>query len=174
MFELSQDVELSPLTRSDLEDFMTWAGDPVVTRSLTWDHYTSKEAARVFLETVAEKQPWFMAIRAQGRAVGAITLSPGAGRAACRAELGYVVARQHWGKGFATRAVKIALMRGFRELGIERIEAFVDTDNQASIQVVKKAGMENEAFLRRYVIHRGEVRDRHAYVALRSEQGVPK
>jgi RimJ/RimL family protein N-acetyltransferase len=109
-----------------------------------------------------------MAIRHQGRAVGAVTLSPGTGRAAYRAELGYVVARAHWKKGYASAASREALKRGFTDLGIERIEAFVDPANPSSIKVLENAGLHREGLLPKYVIHRGEIRDRLIYAAVRT------
>ena len=160
-------VTLRPLKSEDLEDFMTWAGDPETTRSLFWDHYADPESARRFLVSVAEKHEWFMAICVGGVPVGAVTLDRGTGRARLRAELGYVVARPHWGRGVATEAVRLALARGFGELGVSRIEACVDPENIGSIRVLEKAGLAREALLRGYVVHRGKVRDRYVYARIK-------
>ena len=161
--EFEKKLNLRPLKASDVDAFMTWGGDPKVTASLFWDAYTDRELAAQFLRDVAEKQPWFMAIIYEDQPVGAITLDRGAGRAVIRAELGYVVAKKYWGKGIATQAVKLALQRGFTDLNLERIEALVAPENEASIRVLEKSGMEREAFLKKYVIHRGRLRDRFIY-----------
>lgn len=161
------EITLSKLTRSDLADFFEWAGDPEVTKSLFWDAYPDLASAEKFMIEKGEKHPWLMAIRVDGRARGAISLDPGQGKAAHRAELGYVVARSEWGKGLATRAVKLTLARGFADLGIERIDAFVDPANEGSIRVLENGGLVREAELSRYVIHRGKIRDRYLYVALK-------
>ena len=71
-----------------------------------------------------------------------------------------MLARSHWGKGIATQAMRLALSRGFTDLGVRRIEALVDPENHASIRVLEKAGMSREAVLGNYIIHRGRVRDR--------------
>lgn len=156
-------VTLRPLAAKDVDAFLTWGGDPAVTQSLFWDHYTDRDAAEEFLRDVAEKHPWFMAIEADGVPVGAITLDQGKGRALHRAELGYVVAKSQWGKGIATEAVRQALQRGFSDLSIERIEAFVDPRNSGSVRVLEKAGLIREGILKSYVLHRGEIRDRYIY-----------
>lgn len=167
MSESSASVSLRPLRAADAEAFMTWAGDPETTRSLFWDHYTDLESARAFLTRVAEAHPWFMAVCLDGIPVGAVTLDRGEGRAARRAELGYVIARAHCGKGVATAAVRLALARGFDDLGLERIEAFVDPENAGSVRVLEKAGLVREAHLRRYLVHRGRTRDRFVYAKIR-------
>lgn len=165
MAKPSPQIELKKLTHLDVTDFMTWAGDSTVTESLTWDAYADEASAKIFLQTVAEKHPWFKAIIFNGHVVGAITLSPGQGRTRCRAELGYVIARKFWGQGLATAASRMAVHQGFQDLQIERIEAFVDPENRASIRVAEGAGLILEGHLKSYVVHRGQVRDRLVYSA---------
>lgn len=156
-------VSLRPLKSTDVDAFLTWAGDPEVTWNLFWDHYTDVEVARSFLRDVAEKHPWFMGICLGGIPVGAITLDHGKYRASVRAELGYVISKALWGKGIATAAVKIALEQGFKDLGVQRIEALVDPENTGSIKVLEKSGFEKEGVLTKYVVHRGKIRDRSIY-----------
>ena len=160
-------IHLRPLRASDVDAFMTWAGDPAVTASLFWDHYTDRPAAQTFLRNVAEPHAWFMAICLGGTPVGAVTLDRRSGQHACRAELGYVLAREHWGKGIATAAARLALGDGFDALGVGRVEAFVDPENVGSVRVLEKAGMIREGLLRRYLVHRGRVRDRYVYATTR-------
>ena len=54
-------------------------------------------------------------------------------------ELGYWIARDHWGRGFATESAT-ALLEIARTLGIERLEASYFTDNPASGRVLEKLG----------------------------------
>lgn len=99
--------------------------------------------------------------------MGAVTLDKGKVRAEARAELGYVVARACWGKGIATRAAELAVETGFDDLGVHRIEAFVDPDNVGSLRVLEKAGFGREAYFKSYLYHRGHLRDRVVYGAYR-------
>lgn len=107
-----------------------------------------------------------MAITTSDGVVGAITLDQGSGNACCRAALGYVIARAHWGRGIATVAVKLALLRGFADLRLERIEALVDPENVASARVLEKVGFSLEAELKNYLVHRGRIRDRRMYASV--------
>jgi [ribosomal protein S5]-alanine N-acetyltransferase len=156
-------VMLRNLSSADLEYFYTWASDAEVAKTMTWEAYSSKEEAYKFLVEVVEKHPWFKAICLEGVPIGAITLSPGKGNSSCRAELGYVLAKAYWGKGIATAAVKQALDTGFNDLRVQRIEAFVDPDNQASQRVLIKAGMTCEGLLKNYTVFKGSLRDRYVY-----------
>lgn len=70
-------MSLRNLNRDDLEPFYTWAGDPEVAKTMTWEAYTSKEDALKFLKEVAERHPWLKAICVDGIPVGSITLTLG-------------------------------------------------------------------------------------------------
>ncbi|OCC24965.1 hypothetical protein MB02_05860 [Croceicoccus estronivorus] len=54
-------------------------------------------------------------------------------------ELGYWIARKHWGRGYATEAGQ-ALMAAARALGHRRIHAGHAMDNNASARVLEKLG----------------------------------
>jgi RimJ/RimL family protein N-acetyltransferase len=54
-------------------------------------------------------------------------------------ELGFCLARECWGRGYATEAGRAWLARGF-ELGFERIVAIVHPKNAASIRALEKIG----------------------------------
>lgn len=156
---VSAEVTLRTFDVTDAEYFMNWAGDDDVTRFTTWDTYVSMEKAKEFITTVAIPHPWFKAICVNGIPIGSVTLSQGTSVNCCRAELGYVIGREHWGKGFTTQAVKLALFQGFEDLEIQRIEALVYPENKASQKVLEKAGFVQEAVLRKYLYVKGKVRD---------------
>jgi [ribosomal protein S5]-alanine N-acetyltransferase len=156
-------ISLKNLTSSDLSYFYVWASDSEVSKTMTWDAYTSQEDASNFLVQIVENHPWFKAICLDGIPVGSITLTQGKGVASCKAELGYVLAKAYWGKNITTIAVKQAITVGFSDLNIQRIEAFVDPDNIASQKVLVKAGMVCEGLLKNYTLFKGEVKDRYIY-----------
>uniref|UniRef100_A0ACD5X586 Uncharacterized protein n=1 Tax=Avena sativa TaxID=4498 RepID=A0ACD5X586_AVESA len=143
---------------------MTWASDPEVAAFCRWEPYASTGSLLAYLRDTVLPHPWFRAICLSGDgddrpvAVGAVSLEPTADR--CRGELGYVVARAHWGTGVATAAVKRALAAVFGEVeGLARVEALVDVDNSASQRVAEKAGLRREGVLRRHYWHKGRARD---------------
>lgn len=157
-------ISLRPIQLSDIDDFLVWATDVRVTQFMTWHPYTSRQDALRFLNDIAIPHPWFRAICCAGRAVGSISATPGPG--AHTAELGYVVAFEHWGKGIATEAVKMAASAIFREWPLlEKLEAFVDVDNGRSQRVVEKAGFVRGDLMRKNVV-KGESRDMVVFTLL--------
>jgi RimJ/RimL family protein N-acetyltransferase len=157
---------MRPFDLADVDAMMTWASDPsVATSFMTWDAYTSRDALLAFMRDTVLPHPWFRAVclaGAGGEPVGAVSVTPTAGR--CRAELGVVVARAHWGKGVATAALKRTVAAAFGDLdSVERVEALVDIDNAASRRALEKAGFRREAVLRSYCVVKGRLRDMVMY-----------
>ena len=60
-------------------------------------------------------------------------------------EIGYRLARAHWGRGYATEAVIAARDDAFTVLRLTRLLALIDPANVASIRVAEKAGLRYEA-----------------------------
>jgi RimJ/RimL family protein N-acetyltransferase len=55
-------------------------------------------------------------------------------------ELGWTLAREHWGRGYATEAAAAVRDWAFGELGLERLVSIVHPDNTASARVATKLG----------------------------------
>jgi len=84
-------------------------------------------------------------------------------------EIWYLLAREEWGKGYATAAARQLLKMGFREFGLHRIWATCLPENPASGRVLEKAGMRREGLLvKRERIH-GEWRDCWLYAMVEEE-----
>ena len=60
-------------------------------------------------------------------------------------EVGYRLARAHWGKGYATEAATAVKDWAFCDRKMERLIALIDPQNVASIRVAEKLGMVHEA-----------------------------
>jgi RimJ/RimL family protein N-acetyltransferase len=56
-------------------------------------------------------------------------------------EIGWRLARAHWGHGYATEAARAVLDLGFRSLGLEEIVSFTTTANLRSRAVMERIGM---------------------------------
>jgi len=64
------------------------------------------------------------------------------------ADIGYELASDHWGRGYATEAAQVIVKFGFTELKLHRISAWCIADNTASAHVLEKVGMWLEGRLR--------------------------
>ena len=82
---------------------------------------------------------WAMVDRGPGRLVGAGGLRRM--QHGNEVELVYRLRRDRWGQGLATEAGSALIARGFSELGLRRIFAFVDPANLASQRVALRLGM---------------------------------
>jgi RimJ/RimL family protein N-acetyltransferase len=55
-------------------------------------------------------------------------------------EVGWTLAREHWGKGYATEAGAASLRYAFEQVGSSRVISLIRPDNPASIRVAEKLG----------------------------------
>jgi len=71
-----------------------------------------------------------------------------------RAEIGYVLNRKHWGKGYMSEAMEFLLAFAFGELDLHRIEADTDPENLPSLALLEKFGFQREGLFRdRWFVH---------------------
>jgi ribosomal-protein-alanine N-acetyltransferase len=111
---------------------------------------------------------WGVARRADNRVIGTCTLfHPDLDNR--RAELGYALAREHWGNGFMQEALRALLNYAFADLNLHRLEADVDPRNAASIRTLEKLGFRQEGYLRERWLVGGGIQDSLFYGLLRSE-----
>ncbi|MBD2259566.1 GNAT family N-acetyltransferase [Pseudanabaena sp. FACHB-2040] len=65
-------------------------------------------------------------------------------------EVLYGLARDYWGRGIATQAVRASISYGFNVANLDRIVAMVMPDNQASRRVIEKAGLHYEKQIHKF------------------------
>lgn len=85
------------------------------------------------------------------------------------AEVWYKFFPDHWGRGYATEALKELLRFGFNDLNLHRIEAGCAVENTGSIKVLEKAGMVREGRTRKLLPIRGEWADNYGYAILEED-----
>lgn len=76
-----------------------------------------------------------------------------------KAELGYELRRELWGKGYMPEAISLIMRFIYENTDINRIESFVEIPNTASQKLLKKLGFRKEGTLRQYERCRGELID---------------
>jgi ribosomal-protein-alanine N-acetyltransferase len=70
---------------------------------------------------------------------------PGMWRDAEDPEIGWWLARSHWGRGLATEAARAALQDALERVQLKRIISIAMPENVASIGIMKKLGLKFEA-----------------------------
>ncbi|MEO5823368.1 MAG: GNAT family protein [Vicinamibacteraceae bacterium] len=152
--ETSRLILRRPRTADARAIFERYASDPEVTRWLGWPRHTTitdSEGFVAFSEAEWERWPggpYLIERRADGVLVG----STGFGfEAPQRAMTGYVLARDAWGQGLATEALR-AIVEMTPSLGLVRLHAFCHADHLASAHVLDKCGFAREGVLRSHLV----------------------
>ena len=139
---------------SDVETMRYWSSEPHATLAETVDLITrTRESVRV-----GQAVDWVIAEREGDRAIGKVAYWRWL-REHRRAEIGYALRRDHWGRGLATEALQAFLRFGFERLQLHSVEAQVDPENAASIRVLRRLGFVLEGHLRQSYFHRGRFTD---------------
>lgn len=86
-----------------------------------------------------------------------------------RAELGYVLARNLWGKALMKEVLPEVVRFGFKRMGLHRIDALVDTENLASIRVLERLGFQREGVMRESTYTNGRFSDTAVFGLLEHE-----
>ena len=160
---------------TDEDDVHAYASDPDVVRLMIWGPNTP-ELTRAFLaRTLAEQKEWprnsvglAIELKEERRVIGSIGLrikdEPNR-----TADIGYVLARRYWGRGYMSEAARAILDAAFRRAGLHRVWATCDTRNGASYRVMEKIGMRREAHFLQNALEKNEWRDSYLYAILAEE-----
>ncbi len=165
---VTERLELRPLKKEDGGDFLSIFSNPEVTRYYEVDTMTNLLEASRLLDH-------FMAIGRLGISLKRDSGIIGScGLFAINAEyfsasLGYDLAREYWGKGIMTEALRALLGYGFSSLGLNRINALTYPDNAASIRVLAGLGFKMEGTMREFGFWKGSFHDMDLHALLRSE-----
>jgi RimJ/RimL family protein N-acetyltransferase len=160
------------------EIFARYAHDPEVTRYLCWKpHQTLDDTLTFQREKAADRDQgvgfgWLIRSRESRLVLGMVGFKIDKHTA----DLGYCLARDAWGQGYATEAAR-AVISTMRQHGSEiwRIEALCHVANKASARVLEKAGLRHEGILRRYYVFPNlgdEPQDVHCYALARDAAGM--
>jgi RimJ/RimL family protein N-acetyltransferase len=147
----------------DAEGAFAMYGDPEVVEHLTGEVVESLEAQRAWLEQIVAAYSRLglacgpFAVLHEGGVVGCALLKPlprtdeldawaafrdgGPPPAVREVEVGWHLARAHWGKGFATEAARAMVRHGFATLGLSELHAVLYRENTRSARVAERIGM---------------------------------
>ena len=148
---------LRPLTAQDAPALQRLAGRrEIADTTISIPHPYSEPQARQWIAGTADlfargKAAAFgIQLKREGNLVGASGLRDVEAEHS-QAELGFWVAVEWWGQGYATEAARAVVGFGFEQLGLNRIYAHHMVRNPASGRVLARIGMKQEGLLRQRV-----------------------
>lgn len=81
-------------------------------------------------------------------------------------EIGYFIDEIYWGKGIATKAVKLLEKIGFNKLKLSRIEILMDTKHISSKKVAIKCGYKKEGLMKKAIPNGNQLKDAYLYAKI--------
>ncbi len=157
-------VRLRWLTEADVPSLFAVFSDPEVMRYWSSEPMADAGEAKSLLDDIRAHFAartlfqWGVALSEDDRVVGTCTLLHLDGRNR-RAEIGYALAREQWGRGLMREALTALLDYAFTTLGLHRVEADVDPENAASLRLLGRLGFTREGVLRERWLVGGRAHD---------------
>ena len=140
-------LRLRLFQESDLMDFYAYASVPGVGEMAGWPHHKDLETSQRILKTFIEAKDVFAIVhKKHSKVIGSIGLHNSWANDDKRLsslkskEIGYVLAKEYWGRGLMPEAVEAVIEYCFQILGIEALTCGHFIDNSQSRRVIEKSG----------------------------------
>ena len=138
----TQRLLLRPLGPKDLDAVHAYASDRENTRYMLFLPNDTLEETKAFLQGAAadwareEPVACEFAVVLDGEVIGAVSVALSEDRT--EGEMGWILNRRYWGKGYTTEAALAVRNFAIRELKVTRLVAHCDARNVASQRVMQK------------------------------------
>jgi [ribosomal protein S5]-alanine N-acetyltransferase len=165
---------LRALTPDDVEFVFRHFSDPDVCRYLyDAEPFADRQEAADLIRRYRNLDTddhcrWALVLKGTGEAIGTCGFHFWDRENNC-AEIGYDLRTASWGSGYMAEALRAALGNGFEVTGLNRVQAFISTDNARSLAAVERLGFTREGVIRDKHLFRGRYYDHACYSLLRRE-----
>jgi|SRR6267142_6278775 len=142
----TRQLTLRMLRESDFEPYAEMVADPEVMRFIADGKTLSRHLAWRNLAMIVGHWhlrgygPWAVEERSTGQLVGRIGFWNPEGWPGF--ELGWILRRQFWGRGYATEGARAALDFAFTHMDHQQVISLIYPENAASIRVAQRLGEE--------------------------------
>ncbi len=167
---------LRPFCLNDAEDmFDNWASDDEVTRYLSWPTHKSVDDSISFINFCLKRYHelsfynWAIELKDTHEVIGNIAFV-NVFEELNSVELGWVIGRPHWGRGYAPEAANKILDVLFDQVDVNCIFAKHDINNPKSGKAMQKLGMTYEGVFRQCHRNNQGIVDCARYSILKSER----
>ncbi|MEO6060750.1 MAG: GNAT family protein [Thermoflexales bacterium] len=144
-------LRLRRLESADLEAMFAYRNDPEVARYQTFSARTRDEIARMIcsqqdLQPGAPGTDYQVAVGLKPDDVLIGDVYFGVESTGRQAEIGYTLAAEFQGYGYATEAVRGVLVYAFERIGLHRVAAGADPRNLSSLRLLERLGFRREGY----------------------------
>ena len=166
---------LRQFKKSDVESFLSYRNDPEVARYQGWSVPYPREKAVSFVREMSVALPgqnkWLqiaLELKSTAEMIGDVAFSIKKIDER-QAVIGYSLARQFWGNGYAFEAISRLLLYLFEDLKLHRVIAECDVENAPSWKLLDRLGFRREAHLVESAFYKGVYVSEYQYAMLGRE-----
>ena len=144
-----------PIDNGDVDfAFENWTQELEIAKYMTWKPHKSRDETQRFIDACLEgwennDYTWIIEKKHQREIIGSFA----ARRNAHKVDIGYLLLKRFWGKGYMPEIIKAFINEAFKINGVYRVWAVCDIDNYASRRAMEKAGMKYEGILKSWLVH---------------------
>ena len=164
-------LTLHPMSLDFAEDLYLVYSHPKAMRFMDTPPHTDVAETQAKIKSMMNDSACYWAIcLPDGRAIGDLGYlgNPGA------PGMGYILHPDFWRQGYTTEAVRAALEYGFTQRGLDRVELWINHDNEASQRLAQTLGFSRRGQFRMKYQHHTEAHDKIVYGLYRYEwQNLP-
>ena len=150
------DILISPLRLRDInKNYISWFSDIKVTEYLEARNISIKDSETYLIQGIKDCSYYIYAIcdKNSKTHIGNIKIGPIRRLDGVSDLVTLIGDKNYWGKGLASKAIKLIIQKSFTEGGLRKFSASIDSNNVGSLKAYQKTGFITEAKLENYFCH---------------------
>ncbi len=167
-------VLLRKFTIDDANDMFEYSSVPDVSDFVPWEPHKTIEDSYGFINYILKQYedsklaPWAIVLKENQKVIGTIDFVAWFPQHH-RAEIGFILSKEYWGKGLILEAATKVIEFGFDKMSLNKINAPCMVENVQSARVLQKLGMTLEGVMKDEYFIKGKFRDMAVYSILKKE-----
>lgn len=167
-------IILRKFTLDDAKDMFEYSSVPEVSKFVPWETHKTIDDSKGFINYILKQYedsklaPWAIELKQNGKVIGTIDFVAWYPQH-YRAEIGFILSKEHWGKGLIPEAANKVIQFGFENMELNKIKAPCMVENVQSQRVLQKLGMTLEGIMKNEYFIKGKFRDMVVYSLLKKD-----
>ena len=148
-----ENICFKSLSTNDVQAIHSYASDEEVSRFIGWPLMNTLAETNAYIETMLKRESMSthlyasIVLKSTQEIIGTAMIF-NFDEVAKKAEIGYVIHKKHWCKGYGTMCVALMNNFGFESLNLHKLCASVVDANIGSARILEKNGYEEEGRLK--------------------------